>query len=141
MRAVAVPGVAYAEANHSRWIVRCPAPWCFSAMQVRPRDGFVCAGLDGCGLVADVVWPDDTAVIEELLGQRPHPATRNWLPGESTYDLLLENLRHGLSPVVHPELGASASRILVDGSDGQVRVRLLDEPRVIDTAPRPEIGA
>jgi hypothetical protein len=137
MTTLALSGIAYAEANWGRWIARCPARGCYSARQLNPGEGFIC---DDCGHIADVVWPPDTALIEHLLILRPDVTTRNWLPGETTDDLWLENIRHGVPLVAHPELGASASRLVLDTSGGVVRMRLLDEPLVIDSAPLP-IGA
>lgn len=134
----ALAGVGYAEANWGRWIVRCPARGCYSARQLNPGENFRC---DDCGHGADVVWPPDTALIEHLLILRPDVTTRNWLPGETANDLWLENLRHEVPLVRSPELGASASRLVLDASpDGQVRMRLLDEPLVLDSHPA-AIGA
>jgi hypothetical protein len=128
----ALAGIAYAEANWGRWIVRCPARGCYSARQLNPGEGFRC---DDCGHLADVIWPADTALIEHLLILRPDVTTRNWVSGETTDDLWLENIRHGVPLVAHPELGASASRLVLDTAGGQVRLRLLDEPLVIDSHP------
>lgn len=138
MFALAVPGVAYAEANWGRWVARCPRLGCYSAKQLNPGQGFIC---DDCGHITDVVWPADTDIIEHLLMLRPDVTTRNWTASETVDDLWLENLRHGVPLVKHPELGASASRLYLDTAGGQVRLRLLDEPLVIDSNPSAAIGA
>lgn len=137
MSALALAGVAYAEANWGRWVARCPARGCYSAKQLNPGEGFIC---DDCRHITDVVWPPDTDIIEHLLVLRPDVTTRNWLPGESVDILWMENLRHGVPLVMHPELDASASRLYLDTAGGEVRLRLLDEPLVIDSNPA-AIGA
>jgi hypothetical protein len=140
---VAVPGAAYARANYGRWVVECPQtrPFvCRDALQMHPGDPlFVCPT---CDTRADIVWPQDVAMIEELLMARPDPATRNWEPGETTTWLLTENLAHGVEHAVSPELGAASSRLVLDASGaGPVSIRMLDEMLTIDAAVRPEIGA
>lgn len=135
-----IPGVAYGYANYGRWVVSCPTPYCRDALTLPPGSGFLCPA---CSVRADVVWPNPQTVelIEHILLMRPDVATRNWLPGETPVDLLAENLAHGLSPVVHPEVGASASRLVLDASgDGLIRVHLLDEVAVIDSADLLAIG-
>lgn len=135
MTVLMVPGVAYARANAGRWVVDCPRQFCGSALKLNPGDGFRCWE---CGTSADVVWPADSAAIEQALMLRPNPGNRNWVPGESVLDLLLENLRHGIALVTSPELGASASPFVLDvGSDGQPSVRLLDQPALIDSTLTP----
>lgn len=94
---LALPGVAYAEANWGRWITRCPNPHCLNAMQLRrgqpvyqcPRE------LGGCGDEYPIQWHIDTVLIERILLCRPAEWTRNWLPYETIQDLVLENLAHG----------------------------------------------
>jgi hypothetical protein len=140
---VAVVGATYAYANHGRWVVECVQrrPFvCRDALQMRPGDDlFICPT---CGTYAEIVWPHDWALIEELLNARPDPATRNWEPGETTTWLLTENLAHGVEHAVAPELGAASSRLVLDASGaGPVSIRLLDEMLTIDAAVRPEIGA
>lgn len=138
MTVLMVPGVGYARVNASRWIVDCPNRFCGSAAQLRPGDGFFCAE---CGTAADVVWPASTDAIEAALMLRPHWKNRNWEPGETVLDLLLENIRHGIPIVTHPELGASASRFVLEvAEDGTHGVRLLEQSALIDSAPLP-IGA
>lgn len=97
MTDLAIPGLAYAEANWGRWIARCPAGLCTSAVQVRRwQQRFECTGEGGCGWTAPIQWPDDPEMIEAILGLRPDVRTRSWLPGESLDDLIAENARHGL---------------------------------------------
>jgi hypothetical protein len=138
---VALAGVAYARANHGRWVVECiqRRPFvCRDALQMQPGDPvFVCPT---CGTVTDIMWPLDLPLIAELLMARPDPKNRNWEPGESTTWLLTENLAHGVEHAVAPELGAASSRLVLDSSgDGPVSIRLLDEPLTIDAAQRPEL--
>lgn len=96
---LAVPGVAYAEANWGRWIARCPAGLCTNAVQVhRWQQRFECAGTGACGWTAPMVWPADPEAIEVLLAVRPDPKTRNWLPGETLQHLLFENAQHDVLP-------------------------------------------
>lgn len=51
----------------------------------------------GCGIRGPVEWPDETdqKFIEILLAPRM-PKNRNWLPGESVQDLLIEGMANGL---------------------------------------------
>lgn len=138
---LALADTAYARANYGRWVVDCPRrrPFvCRDALQAVPgQPVFVCPT---CDTVADIVWPQDVAMIEELLMARPDPATRNWEPGESTTWLLTENLAHGVEHAVAPELGAASSRLVLDASGtGPVSVRLLDDMLTIDAAVRPEL--
>lgn len=96
---VVLPHVAYAEANWSRWIVKCPSPYCRSALQL-PRN-YPEFGCWDCGTRAPVVWPTKLREIEKILSMRPDPITRNWVPGESLFDLIAENLAHGVvEPVI-----------------------------------------
>lgn len=137
---LATLGTAYARANWGRWVADCSRPFCLNAHKVTPgAAGMIC---DECGHASEIRWPADTAVIEQLLLARPEPHTRNWHPGETTVDLMFENLAHGVSHATTPELGAAASRLVLDAAgDGPVGVRLLDEPLVIDAHPTLSIGA
>jgi hypothetical protein len=47
---------------------------------------------------AKVVWPDADMAdgVERLLSMRPNVATRNWAPGETLIDLMMENAAHGI---------------------------------------------
>jgi hypothetical protein len=94
-----VAGLAYAYANHGRWVCDCPRPWCTNAMQVWPGDEtFECAGPDSCGWTCPIVWPPDPAAIEVLLSARPAASTRNWTVGEALINLLRENAEHDCLP-------------------------------------------
>ncbi len=96
---LAIPGLAYAEANWGRWIVRCPRPFCTNAIQVnRWEQAFTCAGAGGCGWSSPIEWPPDPEGIEALLSMRPDATTRNWLPGETLQQLLIENSTHDVVP-------------------------------------------
>lgn len=98
--ALAIPGLAYAEANWGRWICKCPAGMCTNAVQVeRRQERFECAGSGSCGWTSPIQWPADPDAIEMLLRRRPDAKTRNWLPGETLEDLLAENTAHGLFPL------------------------------------------
>lgn len=97
---LAIPGLAYAEANWGRWIARCPAGLCTNAVQVTRRQSrFECLGAGSCGWTSPIVWPADPDAIEMLLRRRPDAHTRSWVLGETLEDLLAENVAHGLMPV------------------------------------------
>jgi hypothetical protein len=81
--------------NHGRWFVRCP--FCHSAQIAAKSDRrFLCAGYDGCanvqvgGAFVNVEWPDEADALEEALVERPDPARRHWLPGETVEKLRSE---------------------------------------------------
>lgn len=96
---MAVLGLAYAEANWGRWVARCPAGLCTNAVQVRRwQQRFECAGAGGCGWTSPLAWPADPEAIEMLLAMRPDEKTRNWVPGETLQQLLLENAQHDVLP-------------------------------------------
>jgi hypothetical protein len=131
---LAVPGVAYAEANWGRWIAKCPGPWCDNAMGLeRGQAVFVCAGPDSCGFTTDIVWPPDPAAIEMLLEMRPANKVRNWVPGETLENLIAENAVHGVLP---PDLGPGTLAQIEDGRlvSGSLHLQLM-------SAARPQIGA
>lgn len=140
MSDLAIPGLAYAEANWGAWIARCPRPYCTNAMGLdRGQRAFACLGPDSCGFEADVIWPADPQAIEAILEMRPVSRTRNWLPGESLEDLLQENAEHGCVP---PDWGAVESGealVICDIADGRVVGGLLHQQLV--AAGRREIGA
>lgn len=97
MTTLAIPGLAYAEANWGRWIARCPAGLCTNAVAVnRHQQRFTCLGEGGCGWTSPLEWPMDPEMIEALLSVRPDVRTRSWLPGETLDDLAVENAQHGL---------------------------------------------
>jgi hypothetical protein len=141
---LAVPYLAYAEANWGRWIAPCPAPYCHNAMQIdQNQQIFRCLGPDSCGLETQIQWPPDPDGIELLLGVRPDFITRNWKPGETLEDLLRENTEHDLLPAewlalaeAHPdgrlELLGTTGGVITSG----VLLEVLPAGR-----PRPAIGA
>lgn len=96
---LAIPGLAYAEANWGRWVARCPSGLCTNAVQLtRWQERFECAGPGACGWTSPIAWPSDPEGIEVLLAMRPEAKTRNWLPGETLQDLLQENAIHDVLP-------------------------------------------
>lgn len=138
MTVLAVPGVAYARAEWSRWVADCPAPYCRSALQLQRWDPlFQCWE---CGARAEIVWPPFAHDVERLLMMRPDPTSRNWMPGEDLHDLLLENLAHGILPAPAEELAAfgaaGGGRLLEIVED-----RIVYDPLAVTAAPqRPGIG-
>jgi hypothetical protein len=83
-------------ANWGAWKVWCPARWCDNAMQVWAGDTFTRCG--ECGEpIPDLRWPPDPEGVEALLMLRP-AKLRNWHPGETLHDLLVENVAHGILP-------------------------------------------
>lgn len=133
---VAVPGVAYAEANWSRWVARCPAGLCTNAVQVqRWQPRFVCDGAGGCGWTTELVWPADPEAVEVLLAMRPDAKTRNWVPGETLNDLLADNTTHGVLPPSWLAVGGC----VLETRDGRVTGGLL--AAALPEYRRREIGA
>lgn len=118
------PVLARAYAGH--WIADCPR----CAYAVALRFGSPVFDCRDCGLGVEVRWPSETMRhgIERLLMLRPVPATRNWLPGETLHDLLVENVRHGVGP-----------------TDIGQRIAIVGDDITQDTLPRPkrrlQIGA
>jgi hypothetical protein len=138
--AVAIAGVAYAEAICGQWAARCPRPDCANAMPlIAGQDIFVCDSLGGCGFVADIVWPPDPQAIEAILMMRPVFTTRNWLLGETLEDLLAENAAHGCLP---PEMltAAPGERPILLRTADQVAVGGLLHQQ-LEAAGRRQIGA
>lgn len=103
------------------WVARCPADGCPQAEHYgADRNTGHVGGLGAtlfecrhCGLVCPAVWPTAQvrASVVRLLAMRPVPATRNWLPGETPEELLIENVSHGL--IADHEL--PAGRVMVAG--------------------------
>lgn len=96
----------YVRANWGRWLIDCSSRYCTSAMQVYPGQVLVTC-LDCGTTMGPLIWPADPAGVEALLSMRPDEKTRNWLPGETLQDLLMENVAHGILP---PGLDLGASR-------------------------------
>lgn len=131
------PLKARIEGGH--WLAECGPPVSYCRIGWRMEygtSGFICPG---CGMARDVIWPPvaDARRIVELLRYRPDWVNRNWLPHETPMDLLGENLLHGIEHTTSPELGASASTLWLDDN---AQLHVLDEPLVIDAAPRLAIG-
>jgi hypothetical protein len=112
--------VVSARVNWSRWLTDCPNPHCHGAdMLDRHAPMFQCVL---CGTVADVIWPSPEMVygIERLLMMRPDEITRNWQPGETLVDLVMENGAHGVLDFpdfpegYEPRLIVESERIRVD---------------------------
>ncbi len=91
------------------WVTKCPRAWCVHVDHFGPgpNTGRV-GGLTEklwhcfrCQLVCEAQWPESPTDIEAIVGQRPMPETRNWLPGEDLEQLIAENVVHGL---IAPEL-------------------------------------
>lgn len=104
-----------ARVHWGRWIADCPRPGCPGAEHYGPHevtghiggltlDRFTCAF---CKLTCLPDWPADTDSIGLILGQRPVPSTRNWLPGETLGSLLAENVLHGIAPT--PDVAAAVA--------------------------------
>lgn len=101
------------------WVADCPRPGgaCANVEFLHrpsrrggPRDipvGFyLCSG---CGMQADIAWPDEPHAITAALQVRPVPGTRNWYPrdhpvavrfglphGQSVRELEEESAAHGV---------------------------------------------
>lgn len=94
---------AYVRVEYGRWIVDCP---CASAMAVEV--GAADVRCWDCGeVIGPIVWPPDPPAIAVILGYRPHRVNRNWLPGETLADLLMENIAHHVEPPHLAELAAA----------------------------------
>lgn len=103
--------VAYAYLNHGRWVAHCQTLNCNGAERLWPGgeirhhpnsgkpygisgDGeMIC---DNCERTTTVIFPDDKSDIDKVVAQRPVLETRNWVPGETSEDLVEENVAHGL---------------------------------------------
>ncbi len=123
-------GVSYARCNWSRWVGDCPSPFCLAALQLRRyQPWFTCME---CGETGEIVWPARAEDVERLLSMRPDPNTRNWEPGETLNDLLLENMQHGV--LSHAAVAAPPGPLL----------SIVDDAIIVDVLPRLgryEIGA
>lgn len=107
-------GVAIVHMSAGWWVAICGRLGCMHAEWFGlARNGAGVGGLTAeymacpeCGWTGPARWPaEDLRVgVEALLALRPVRATRNWLPGESLHDLLVENAEHGIGvPVVEPD--------------------------------------
>jgi hypothetical protein len=109
----------YAFANWGRWLVLCSDPFCFNAMQIYPGQDLVTC-TECRTTLGPLIWPADPEAVETVLLMRPDFRTRNWHPGETLEDLLVENTAHGIDP---PDTGQkvltrSVDGVLVGGSVG-----------------------
>jgi hypothetical protein len=102
---------AVAYVNLGYWVADCPRPFCTGAEHFGGRvNGLGMAELGGltdagftckaCGLQCPAQWPasDHRVEVERILMERPNPRNRNWLPGETVFTLLAENIAHGIYP-------------------------------------------
>ena len=128
-----VGGKIAAEVNWGRWIAPCTR--CDSALQVTPNVQVVECW--GCGLISELVWPDEAMRhgVTRLLLMRPNPKHRNWSPGETLIDLMVENGAHGIFsdlPPIEPGRSAFAveeGRIMIDELTALTGYRRLEVTR------------
>jgi hypothetical protein len=115
-------GLVHARVNWGRWIADCPSPFCRSALAVAPgTPAFTC---EDCGADGEIQWPDRVDDISRMLAFRPNPVNRNWEPGETVWDLMDENARHGI-------MGMWADMLGISG----VMLELRDDKIVVDALP------
>jgi len=126
-----VGGRTPAALNWSRWIARCPAPYCRGAAALDYGQTTAVCLEPWCGAVADVVWPANLPDIEYLVALRPDPTTRNWEPGETIHDLLADNMLHGIVPP-GPLDGGPLLALLGDRIVGGTALPAGFQPRSID---------
>lgn len=95
--------MTYAYLNHGRWVVDCPADYCYaaykvvgSALRCRCENDDTCGHVGRCRTPIHIAFPDDAAEIKRITDLRPDRATRNWYPGETTDQLVAENMEHGV---------------------------------------------
>ena len=96
----AAPAVGFV--NHGAWLARCPQPDCHGAEYVDDRRAsfFCCecrnAATGGVQIPLTMPSASARAGIESALLGRPDTKNRNWLVGESTANLVAENVAHGI---------------------------------------------
>ena len=83
----------YARLNHDRWLADCP---CNGAELVTPGHTMLCGS---CGAEHQVVFPDNPEDLEAVLAERDDTTKRNWNPGETVADLIVENIEQGVRRV------------------------------------------
>lgn len=136
-----------ARINWSRWIADCPA--CGSALAVQrgqhdfgawTPDGFA-SGCWDCGTRTVILWPADdlAAGVERMLSMRPDPKTRNWTPGETLHDLMVENAHAGIFTQPALDAGPGLELLAVEGD--RIVVDALPATPAIDRPARHQIGA
>lgn len=139
MTALVRPGsyVSEAYADWSHWVARCGACRPGAGLLQRFAPNFQC---DFCGAVTEVIWPAESIVagVERLLMMRPDPSTRNWKPGETLSDLVVENAVHGIFDNLE-QLGLTATpgKSLLSVDDERIRVDRLPslKPRIRQEIP------
>lgn len=92
--------LSFAYVNHGRWVVDCRG--CNTSWIVRPETPSLLIDAKGgvhtecsCGAVVVAQFPGEKSAIDDLLLSRPD-VNRNWRPGESIFDLRIENAAHGV---------------------------------------------
>jgi hypothetical protein len=109
MSTLVLPGTSLAYADFGRWVAMCGHPdRCSAAAELAPfQPGFFCIE---CGGSTEVIWPQAAMVagVVRLLMMRPHFKNRNWRPGETLVDLMVENAQHGIFDAVEIPAGQSA---------------------------------
>lgn len=107
--------VAEAYVSWGLWVADCPRPGCLGAEHYGhapitgvvgglTQAGFRCAR---CGQVAAARWPDNADDIWWTLNQRPLLENRSWRIGETLEDLVVENVTHGVMPIVEDGPGVA----------------------------------
>ena len=126
----AVEPVAVVFVSWGLWVAACPRDGCRGSEHFGhvpgvtqwvgglTSFGFVCAR---CQLVCHSQWPDNADDIWYVLTRRPIWETRNWKPGETLEDLIVENALHG---IITPGLRSEDGGIEILGD------RLTDRPPV-----------
>lgn len=115
---------AHPYVERGLWAAACPQQWCIGVDWYGPGEFTGRIGGLGdthfrcpqCGQVAEVAWPALADDIWHVLAQRPFKATRNWSPGETLEDLVVENALHGV--------GLDAVAAGVRFTDGRLSDRL-----------------
>jgi hypothetical protein len=83
----------HARIEYGRWLVLCPV--CKGANDVHPGEPvYLCTSCGWPENLVPVLFPEKRIEIERLLIKRPIH-NRNWQPGETVADLVLQNLQHG----------------------------------------------
>lgn len=108
-----------AMANWGRWTVGCSTSWCTNAwMPGLGETEWICTV---CGVPTAINWPPDPIAIEAILLMRPDPNSRNWVPGETLADLIMQNAEHGIQvPGVDLEYPDPAGYDVMEERDGWV---------------------
>lgn len=90
--------VLFAEINHGRWIVTCPAECGQAVIASFIHEYFICANCgsnENNGKWYHVRFPAEHQLIDEILSKRKVP-NRNWKHYESVSALINENAAHGI---------------------------------------------